>query len=1016
MDRNRSFSSDFTLTGLFTHSKASGFLFSVICAVFLMALVANGAMILLIHVDPHLHTPMYFLLSHLSFIDMMYVSTIVPKMLVDYLLGQGTISFAACTAQYFLYMGFVGAEFFLLGLMAYDRYVAICHPLRYPVLMSRRVCWLILASSWFGGALDSFLLTPITMSLPFCTSHTINHFFCEAPTMLRLACGDKAAYEMVMYVCCVMMLLLPFSVVMASYTHILITVHQMKSAEGRKKAFATCSSHIFVVTLFYGAALYTYMLPQAYHTPLKDKIFSAFYTILTPLINPLTYSLRNRDVMGALKRALARRRGTCGLSGRHPERRQLCSAKGFASVWGSSPVSTSISMRPVEGHNMSSADFAFVGLFSGDGTAGLLFAVVSVIFFTALLANGTMVLLIHVDPRLHTPMYFLLSHLSLIDTMYISTIVPKMLANHLLGQRTISFVGCTAQHFLYLTLVGAEFFLLGLMAYDRYVAICHPFRYPILMSRRVCWLIVAGSWFGGALDGFLLTPITMSLPFCGSREIQHYFCEAPAVLRLACADTALYETVMYVCCVLMLLVPFSVVTASYARILTAVHRMSSLEGRKKAFATCSSHMLVVTLFYGAAIYTYMLPHAYHTPAQDRVFSVFYTILTPMLNPLIYSLRNKDVAGALSRALGRLRTSRRARRPDTLPEPERCCSPGRALPAFGCFSQLRALVRQFFHARAAAWANYSVYADFVLLGLFQGSRCPWLLFVLILLVFVASIASNTLLIALTRLDPRLDTPMYFLLGQLSLMDILYISTIVPKMLLDQALGRRTISFAGCTAQHFLYLTLAGAEFFLLGLMSYDRYVAICCPLRYPVLMSRRTCLLIVGAAWLGGSVDGFLLTPVTMRFPFCASRRIDHFFCEVPALLKLSCVDTSAYETAMYACCILMLLIPFSVISASYARILLAVRSMKEAEGRRKAAATCSSHMLVVSLFYGAAMYTYVLPHSYHTPAKDKAVSAFYTILTPLLNPLIYSLRNKEVAGALGRVLGRGPASRKVAAF
>ncbi|XP_012376586.3 olfactory receptor 2T6-like [Dasypus novemcinctus] len=312
---NRTLSSDFTLMGFFSNGKASSLLFSIICGIFFLAIIANSVMIYLIHIDPQLHTPMYFLLSHLSLIDMMYISTIVPKMLADHLVGKGTISFIACTAQFFLYMGFVGAEFFLLGLMAYDRYVAICNPLRYPVLMSRQVCWMILASSWFGGALDSFLLTPITMSLPFCASHKINHFFCEAPTMLRLACGDKVTYEMVMYICCVMMLLIPFSVVIASYSQILITVHQMKSAEGKKKAFATCSSHIMVVTLFYGAAWYTYMLPQSFHTPVKDKIFSAFYTILTPFLNPVIYSLRNKDVIESLKKILVRCEGACGMTG-----------------------------------------------------------------------------------------------------------------------------------------------------------------------------------------------------------------------------------------------------------------------------------------------------------------------------------------------------------------------------------------------------------------------------------------------------------------------------------------------------------------------------------------------------------------------------------------------------------------------------------------------------------------------------------------------------------------------------
>ncbi|XP_013365200.1 PREDICTED: olfactory receptor 2T6-like [Chinchilla lanigera] len=309
MDGNRTFSSDFTLVGLFAHSTASGFLFGVIGAIFLTAMVANGLLIFLSHRDALLHTPMYFLLSHLSLIDMLYISTIVPKALVDYLVGKGTISFTGCTTQYFLYMGFVGAEFFLLGLMAYDRYVAVCRPLRYPVLMSRRVCWLIVASSWFGGALDSLLLTPLTMSLPFCASHTINHFFCEAPTMLRLACGRKAAYETVMYACCVLMLLAPFSVVTTSYTRVLIAVQHMKSAGGKRKALATCSSHMIVVTLFYGAAVYTYVLPRSYHTPLQDKVFSAFYTILTPVLNPLIYSLRNRDVQQACSRVLGRNRG-----------------------------------------------------------------------------------------------------------------------------------------------------------------------------------------------------------------------------------------------------------------------------------------------------------------------------------------------------------------------------------------------------------------------------------------------------------------------------------------------------------------------------------------------------------------------------------------------------------------------------------------------------------------------------------------------------------------------------------
>ncbi|XP_048213144.1 olfactory receptor 2T11 [Perognathus longimembris pacificus] len=300
----------------------------------------------------------------------------------------------------------------------------------------------------------------------------------------------------------------------------------------------------------------------------------------------------------------------------------------------------------------SSSDFILLGLLVRKEAMGIVFTVIFAIFVVAVMANLIMIFLIQVDSRLHTPMYFLLSQLSIMDTLFICTTVPKLLVDMVSKEKTISFVGCGIQIFLYLTMIGSEFFLLGLMAYDRYVAVCNPLRYPVLMNRKVCLLLAAGAWFGGSLDGFLLTPITMNVPYCGSRKINHFFCEIPAVLRLACSDTSLYEALMYVCCVLMLLIPVSIISTSYSLILLAVHRMHSAEGRKKALTTCSSHLTVVSIFYGAAFYTYVLPQSFHTPEKDKVVSAFYTIVTPMLNPLIYSLRNKDVIGAFKKIFTR----------------------------------------------------------------------------------------------------------------------------------------------------------------------------------------------------------------------------------------------------------------------------------------------------------------------------------------------------------------------------
>ncbi|XP_054337078.1 olfactory receptor 2T4-like [Pongo pygmaeus] len=296
------------------------------------------------------------------------------------------------------------------------------------------------------------------------------------------------------------------------------------------------------------------------------------------------------------------------------------------------------------------SDFILMGLFRQSKHPALLCVVIFVVFLMALSGNAALILLIHCDTHLHTPMYFFISQLSLMDMVYISVTVPKMILDQVMGVNKISAPECGMQMFLYLTLVGSEFFLLAAMAYDHYMAICHPLHYPVLMNHRVCLFLASGCWFLGSVDGFTFTAITMTLPFCRSQEIHHFFCEVPAILKLSCSDTSLYEIFMYLCCVLMLLIPVVIITSSYLLILLTIHRMNSAEGRKKAFATCSSHLTVVILFYGAAVYTYMLPSSYHTPEKDMMVSVFYTILTPVLNPLIYSRRNKDVMGALTKML------------------------------------------------------------------------------------------------------------------------------------------------------------------------------------------------------------------------------------------------------------------------------------------------------------------------------------------------------------------------------
>ncbi|XP_004716498.1 olfactory receptor 2AG1-like [Echinops telfairi] len=300
--------------------------------------------------------------------------------------------------------------------------------------------------------------------------------------------------------------------------------------------------------------------------------------------------------------------------------------------------------------------FILMGILNSSGSSEVLCATIAIVYTLTLTSNGLLLLVITKDVRLHVPMYLLLNQLSLMDLLFASVFTPKTLVDYLREENTISFGGCAFQMFMVLTLGGAEDLLLAFMAYDRYVAICHPLNYMVFMRPRVCWFMVATSWTLASLNALVHTSYTMHFPFCMSRQIDHLLCEIPPLLKLACADTSRYEFMVYVMGVTFLLPPLATILASYTFVLIAVHRMSSGEGKQKALVTCSSHLTVVGMYYGAAMFMYILPSSYHRPQQDNILSAFYMIITPTLNPLIYSLRNKEVMGALHRVFGRCHSS------------------------------------------------------------------------------------------------------------------------------------------------------------------------------------------------------------------------------------------------------------------------------------------------------------------------------------------------------------------------
>uniref|UniRef100_A0A8D2CYD1 G-protein coupled receptors family 1 profile domain-containing protein n=1 Tax=Sciurus vulgaris TaxID=55149 RepID=A0A8D2CYD1_SCIVU len=300
-------------------------------------------------------------------------------------------------------------------------------------------------------------------------------------------------------------------------------------------------------------------------------------------------------------------------------------------------------------------------------------------------------------------------------------------------------------------------------------------------------------------------------------------------------------------------------------------------------------------------------------------------------------------------------------------------------------------------------NQTLVTEFIILGFLETPCLRGLLFLGFLGLYLAALSGNLLIMVTISTSPALHTPMYFFLVNLAAVDILCTSTILPK-LLGSMVGERTISYGGCMAQLFFFTWSMGAELLLFSAMAYDRYVAICQPLHYGARMGSRACALLTGAVWAISLTNSSVNTGLMLHLPLCKSGIVEHFFCEIPPLLKLSCAPTRLNEAMAFTADVFLAIGNFSVIMLSYGCVIASILRMRSAAGKRKAFSTCSSHLLVVTLYYSTVIYTYIRPASSYSLHKDKVVSIIYTSVAPTLNPLIYTLRNKDVKVAFRRLL------------
>ncbi|XP_034642625.1 olfactory receptor 6F1-like [Trachemys scripta elegans] len=308
-----------------------------------------------------------------------------------------------------------------------------------------------------------------------------------------------------------------------------------------------------------------------------------------------------------------------------------------------------------QGNQTSITGFILLGFGNLHELQILLFLLFLVIYIVTMGGNILIVVLVVADHHLHTPMYFFLGNLSCLETCYSSTVLPKMLASLLTGDRTISFAGCLLQFDIFGSLLPTECCLLSAMSYDRYLAICKPLHYAAHMNNRFSSQLAAGSWLSGFVASTIAACWISQMIFCGPNEIDHFFCDYTPLIKLSCSDTSQMVLVAFLLSSIITLPPFLLTLTTYVCIITTILKIPSSTGRQKAFSTCSSHLIMVTIFYGTLIIVYMLPDTATLRDLNKVFSVFYTVLTPLANPLIYSLRNKEVKEALKNALSKTMT-------------------------------------------------------------------------------------------------------------------------------------------------------------------------------------------------------------------------------------------------------------------------------------------------------------------------------------------------------------------------
>ncbi|KAM9313330.1 uncharacterized protein PAF06_011326 [Gastrophryne carolinensis] len=625
----------------------------------------------------------------------------------------------------------------------------------------------------------------------------------------------------------------------------------------------------------------------------------------------------------------------------------------------------------------------------------LLFACFLLINLVIVIGNLLIIILVTTFDKLKNPMFFFLKQLATSDIVQTTIILPMALKVIIKDEGStkaedISLAACLTQLYFSSICTTLQCFLLAVMSYDRYLAICNPLRYPVLMNSQVCLQFIIWLWIlAVSIISSEMIPMCQ-LDFCGLNKIDHFFCQFDSVLELSSSDVSALLMQDFIFSFGAVFLPFGFILITYIYILVAVLKISSAQAQGKAFSTCISHLTSVGSFYGTMIMIYVVPSNESSAEINKYISLLYIVVPPLLNPFIYSLRNHDLKSALQKMFSNVITSRYNK-----------------LTLRVHFHFLSALLYILFLSCCIAGsmceANQTEVDTFLLLG-FQGlSHLKYLLFVLFLLSYLVMFIGNLAIIVVISSNDHLKIPMFIFIKHLAIADIMVTNDILPLMLYVILMDYITIPITACLIQLHSFGICGIVQCFLLAIMSYDRYLAICNPLHYNAIMTPQVCLWLVGTCWL---LELCMSSEMILvyQWRYCGSNTINHFFCELDQLILLSTSDTSVLELLDFILSILVVFVPFVFIIVMYNLIAITILKSSSNTGKQKAFSTCSSHLIVVCSYYGTLIALYVAPSDESSLDTNKFKSLLYIVLTPMVNPIIYSLRNHQIKRTLQRRL------------